>query len=49
MKLLISPASPYVRKVRVLLREAKLLDTVEEITISTNALASDPRRWPCHL
>ena len=42
MKLLISPASPYVRKVRVLLREAKLLDTVEEITISTNALASDP-------
>lgn len=42
MKLLMSPSSPYVRKVRVLLREANLLDTVEEVEVSTNALASDP-------
>lgn len=42
MKLLMSPSSPYVRKVRVLLREANLLDAVEEIEVSTNALASDP-------
>ena len=42
MKLLMSPASPYVRKVRVLIHEADLLDTVEEIEVSTNALASDP-------
>ena len=35
MKLLMSPASPFVRKVRVLLREADLLDTVEEIEVST--------------
>ena len=41
MKLLISPASPFVRKVRVLLREANLLDAVEEIKVSTSALASD--------
>ncbi|MFT5064923.1 MAG: glutathione S-transferase [Yoonia sp.] len=42
MKLLMSPASPFVRKVRVLLREADLLDTVEEIEVSTTPLASDP-------
>lgn len=42
MKLLMSPASPYVRKVRVLIREANLVDAVEEIEVSTNALASDP-------
>ena len=42
MKLLMSPASPFVRKVRVLLREASLLDTVEEAEVSTSALASDP-------
>lgn len=42
MKLLISPASPFVRKVRVLLREADLLVTVEEIEVSTTPLASDP-------
>tara|TARA_R110002051_G_scaffold38640_1_gene81941 strand:+ start:11034 stop:11633 length:600 start_codon:yes stop_codon:yes gene_type:complete len=41
MKLLMSPSSPFVRKVRVLLREADLVDTVEEIEVSTNALAPD--------
>lgn len=41
MKLLMSPASPFVRKVRVLMREANLVDVVEEIEVSTNALATD--------
>lgn len=43
MKLLMSPSSPYVRKVRVLLREADLLDAVEEVEVTTNALATDAR------
>ncbi|MDX8353159.1 glutathione S-transferase [Cognatiyoonia sp. IB215182] len=43
MQLLISPASPYVRKVRVLLRETDLLDRVEEVDVSTTPLASDPK------
>lgn len=42
MQLLISPASPFVRKVRVLLREIDLLTQVEEIDVSTSPLASDP-------
>ncbi len=42
MKLLMSPASPFVRKVRVLLREADLLDAVEEFEVSTTPLANDP-------
>ena len=42
MKLLMSPASPYVRKVRVLIREAGLTDAVQEVEVTTNALASDP-------
>ena len=42
MKLLFSPASPFARKVRVLLRELDLLDRVTEENVSTNALASDP-------
>ncbi|MEL7390870.1 MAG: glutathione S-transferase N-terminal domain-containing protein, partial [Pseudomonadota bacterium] len=42
MQLLISPASPFVRKVRVLLREADLLDDVDEVLVSTTPLASDP-------
>lgn len=37
MQLLISPASPFVRKARVLIREAGLMDTVEEVVVSTNA------------
>lgn len=42
MQLLISPASPFVRKVRVLLRETDLLTQVEEVDVSTSPLASDP-------
>lgn len=42
MQLLISPASPFVRKVRVLLREADILAQVEEVEVSTTPLASDP-------
>jgi glutathione S-transferase len=44
MKLLISPLSPYVRKVRVLIREAGR--EVEEQTVSTTALATDPAILP---
>jgi glutathione S-transferase len=42
MKLLISPASPYVRKVRVLIREAGREGEVEEQGVATTALATDP-------
>lgn len=42
MKLLISPASPFVRKVRVLLREAGGLARVEEVAVATTPLATDP-------
>lgn len=42
MKLLMSPASPFVRKVRVVLRELDLLDQVEEVNVTTTPLASDP-------
>lgn len=42
MQLLISPASPYVRKVRVLLREAGLMDTVEEVVVTTTPLNTAP-------
>ena len=42
MKLLMSPASPFVRKVRVVLRELDLLDHVEEVSVTTTPLASDP-------
>jgi len=42
MKLLMSPSSPYVRKVRIMIREAGLMNAVEEIEVSTNALATDP-------
>ncbi|WP_322893134.1 MULTISPECIES: glutathione S-transferase [unclassified Yoonia] len=41
MKLLMSPASPFVRKVRVVLRELDLLDQVEEVNVTTTPLASD--------
>ena len=40
MQLLISPASPFVRKARVVLRELDLLGKVEEVTVSTTPLAS---------
>jgi len=42
MKLLISPASPFVRKVRVLLREAGGTALVEEMAVATTPLATDP-------
>lgn len=42
MKLLMSPASPFVRKVRVVIRELDLLDQVAEVAVSTTPLASDP-------
>ncbi len=42
MKLLMSPASPFVRKVRVVLRELDLLGQVEEVNVTTTPLASDP-------
>ena len=41
MKLLMSPASPFARKCRVLLREANLLDTVDEVNVSTSPTATD--------
>lgn len=40
MQLIMSPASPFVRKCRVLIREANLLDTVEEVNVTTTPLAS---------
>ncbi|PVA07764.1 glutathione S-transferase [Thalassorhabdomicrobium marinisediminis] len=42
MKLLMSPPSPFARKVRVLLREVDLLDRVAEQQVSTSPLASAP-------
>ncbi|SMY06998.1 glutathione S-transferase [Flavimaricola marinus] len=41
MKLLISPASPFVRKARLLIREAGLTDRVQEVEVSTTPLATD--------
>ncbi|KAA9006659.1 glutathione S-transferase [Histidinibacterium aquaticum] len=43
MQLLMSPASPYVRKTRVTIRELGLTGQIEEIALSTNALDTDPR------
>jgi len=42
MKLLMSPPSPYARKIRILLRELDLLGIVEEVQVTTSALASAP-------
>jgi glutathione S-transferase len=42
MKLFSSPASPFVRKVRVLILEAGLSDQVEEVVTSTTVLESAP-------
>ena len=42
MKLYYSPASPFVRKVVVLLHELGKADEVELATVTTTALASDP-------
>lgn len=42
MKLFSSNASPYVRKVRVVIREAKLTDRIEEVPTPTTLLESNP-------
>lgn len=42
MKLLMSPPSPFARKVRVLLRETGLIERVEEVHISSTPLKSAP-------
>ena len=42
MKLIFSPASPFVRKVRVMVHEAGLLERVEDMVVTTTALATDP-------
>ena len=42
MQLLISPASPFVRKARVLIREAGLMDTVAEVNVATTPMNSAP-------
>jgi glutathione S-transferase len=42
MQLLMSPVSPFVRKVRVVLRETGLIDRVTEVNVTTTPMASDP-------
>lgn len=42
MKLLISAASPFVRKCRVLIRVADLMDIVEEVEVTTTPMKSAP-------
>jgi glutathione S-transferase len=42
MQLLISPSSPYVRKTRVVLREANLMGKVEEVVVATSPIKSAP-------
>lgn len=42
MQLIMSPASPYVRKCRILLREANLMDAVTEVPITTTAFETAP-------
>lgn len=42
MQIIFSPPSPFVRKVRVLIREIGFLDRVEEVEVSTTPLASAP-------
>jgi len=41
MKLLMSPPSPFVRKVRVVIRETGQLDAIEEVAVTTSALDTD--------
>lgn len=43
MQLIGAPASPFVRKVRLLIRETNQLDDVEEVTISTSPLHVDAK------
>lgn len=42
MKLLMSPPSPFVRKVRVVIRETGQLDAIEEVAVTTSALDTAP-------
>ena len=42
MQLIMSPSSPFVRKVRVLLRETGLLEQVSEVSVATTPLSSAP-------
>lgn len=42
MQLVMSPASPYVRKVKVMIEEAGLQDRVRDCPVSTTPLDSDP-------
>ena len=42
MQLIMSPPSPYARKVRVLLRETGLIERIEELQVSTTPLKSAP-------
>ncbi len=42
MQLLTAAASPFARKVRVLIREANLIDAVEEVPVTTGPTAPDP-------
>jgi len=42
MHVMMSPASPFVRKVRVLLRETGLIDRIDEVEVTTTALDSAP-------
>lgn len=43
MRLIASPLSPFVRKVRVILLEAGLADSVEVVNLATTPLDTDPR------
>lgn len=40
MKLIMSPASPFVRKVRVVIREGGLTDRIQDVPVSTTPLAT---------
>ena len=40
MQLIMSPTSPFVRKIRVQIRETKLLDVVEDVNVATTPFAS---------
>ena len=42
MKLIFSPASPFVRKVRVVIDESGLTDQVTPVPVQTTPLATDP-------
>lgn len=42
MQLIMSPPSPYARKVRVMLRETGMIDRVQEVEVSTSPIKSAP-------